>query len=436
MKSSSGSIIVISNSNKLSLYLDGLMITNVYFRNLDDFNRTYGNFPLTANKVLVFESGIVNLESIKKFSDIIKDDLSQVSEILFLVSADFREYFQVALDSFSNKKFLSEDVTYKKLEALITESKSYELKSEVELVDVIQRKKKAERRDDKIDRFQTRVTIDRKRDNNKISRELELLDRDVDIVEGGVFRSEAEKTEFNYLRLKSDRGYKSNNILMYDSGFNAYKILTSEYAKGRRLLILDYSDSMFFSFLVENDKNISKSMLLEDIYSEGAFSENIKDFMINEDLCIVRNSYNLKKALQPEDMENLIKFIIGRYGNSFDCVFILVDDLKVNWAGTIRYIILPPTIDYLMKFVNFIDRESIVSNYVKLGGKTANSEFVIGEQAVRNYLTNLGINNVKIVGGNLEDDETYTNTYLFDLVRLETGETVESLTKERRLKSK
>jgi hypothetical protein len=64
------------------------------------------------------------------------------------------------------------------------------------------------------------------------------------------------------------------------------------------------------------------------------------------------------------------------------------------------------------------------------------NEFKINQQAVRSYVNNLKLGQVKIIDGFLEEDSTYNTSYLLDLLRLETGETEESLEKERRLKTK
>ena len=426
MSTSAGSIIVISHSDKFPTYLDGLMITNTHFVSLDSFIMNYLNFPLTASKIIVFESAIVNVDSIRKFSDIILNELSQVDEILFLVGVDFKQYFLVSLAAFHNKKFLPEDITYKNLENVVTETRSYTLKSEAELVEVVQRKRKVKETDKRIGRFQTRVTIDRKIENSKIEKEVDLLNKDV-IVEGrDVSTIDLSNREFDYINYKRQTSPKSNNIILYDNGFNIYNALKSEHAKGRKLLFIDYTDSMFFSFLVENDKEIPSSLRLESIYSEGAHNPQVRNYIENNDIVIIRNSYNLKKTLSKEEMESLIKFVLGKYSRRFESVFIITDDIKVSWAGLTRYVILPPSIDYLLKFVNYVDRDSVTNTYLRLGGKSEIKGFNIDESAIRSYLANLNVERVRVIDGGLRNGETQVDKSLFEIPRLEAEDSVKT----------
>ena len=426
MSSNSGSIIVISNNNKFPVYLDGAMISNIYFKDLDEFIQTYNNFPLTASKIIVFESGIINLDSIRKFSDIVLNDVSQVGELLFLVGVDFKQYFLVSLDNFTNKRFLPEDITYKALESIVTETQSYALKNEVELVDVIQRKRKSKKVDAKIDRFQTRVTIDRRVNNPKIDREGELLDREVLIEEHLPPKSRNQDSQFNYIHYPRETTQKSSNILVYDNGLNLYNIVKSQLVAGKKVMFIDYTDSLFFSFLIETDKEIKDSLNLEDIYSEGSDTDEIRNIMDEKEVVIIRNSYALKRTLLPEQMESLIKFIVGRYGKKFENVYIITDDIKVSWAGITRYVILPPSMDSLMKFVNYIDRESIATTYLRLGAESQIKGFGIDENVVRSYLANLEIDKVRVIDGNPNDS---VDSYLLDLTQLEIDENAEKAVK-------
>lgn len=415
MSSNLGSIIVINNSDKFSVYLDRSMISNVHFKDLDEFIQTYNNFPLTASKIIIFESGIINLDSIRKFSDIILNEVSQVGELLFLVGVDFKQYFLVSLDSFKEKKFLAEDITYRDLEEEVTETQSYTLKNEAELVNVIQRKRKTKEVDVKIDRFQTRVTIDRRVPNPKMEREPELLDREVVITETGESRVKNRDVDFNYVNYEEEGEYKSSSILVFDNGLNVYNMMKSEHSKGKKLLFIDYTDSLFFSFLVETDKTLSESLQLEDIYSGVVNPRDINERIDDEDLIIIRNSYNLKRTLNLDQMESLVKFIVGRYGSKFESVYILTDDIKICWEGMTRYLILPPSIDYLMKFVNYMDITSPNTTYLKLGGGSEISEFGIDENVVRSYLSNSQIDNVRVIDG----FEKSGDSFLFDLGKLE-----------------
>mgnify|MGYP000886526861 CR=1 FL=1 len=437
MKSRTGSVIVISYSDKFSLYLDGLMISNSHFKNLTEFNDTYSNYPLTTKKVIVFESGILDIDSIKVFSDIVLDELAQVEEILFVVEEGFREYFEVSLSNFHNKRFLSTEITYKSLEEVVTGNKSYQLKTEMEVVDVVQRKRKEKKKSKEIGRFQTRVTIDRKTPNSKIDQEPLLLDKEVTIQATPIPPND-EKEGFTYQHKQPPKRYISNNVLLYDVGFNTYNLIKSSYSEGRRVLFIDHTDSLLLSFFIEHDESLPPTPLLKDIYSEGVHMESIKNYFKDNDLCVVRNSYALKKTLSVSDMDNLIKFVVGRFGRTFDVVYIVTDDFKVTWENALRYVFLPSTMDNLMRMVNYAEREKTESNrltYVKLEPPLPHSEFNIDEVTARAYFDNQGLTGVKIIKGRVDKNDL-ERTYLFDVLRLESGVNTEDIDKWNRNKAK
>ena len=437
MNNSTGSVIVVNYSEKFTTFLDASMISNIHFKNLGDFNTTYTNYPLTTPKIVVFESGILDIASIQKFSEIVSHELAQVGEILFIVEEGFRQYFEVSLSDFENKKFLASDITYKKIEEILTGSKSYQLKTDMEVSDVVQRKRKEKVKSKEIGRFQTRVTIDRKSTSTKISREDELLDREVHIDEEKSKELSID-SQFKYIKKEPPKRLLNNHVLLYDIGYNVYNLLKSEYTQGRKVLFIDYSDSLLLSFLVENDEELPESMLLEELYSEGMNDYEINKFFEENDLCILRNSYAMKRSVSEDEITTMIKYLIGRYGKRFETVFIVTDDLKVKWTSTLRYVILTPTMDNLMKMVNYADKElsdKLRRTYVKLDVPVANSDFNIDEKTARKYLDSLGMeNSAKIIVGRV-DKRDMERTYLYDILSLEAGtdiETLDALLKERR----
>lgn len=418
-----GSVIVISNSDRFPLYLDKLMISNSHFKDLAEFNNMFTNYPLTASKIILFESGILDIQTIQQFCEIVTDTLAQVGEILLLVEPGFKEYFEVSLTEFNRKKFVNPEITYNNLEQIITETKSYQLKTKMEVADVVQRKRKGKKIENRIGEFQTRITIDRRAINTKISREEELLNKDILIAKRPPGEPPID-SEFNYERKRKVRRYGSNIVLLNDIGFNVYNMIKTDYSEGKKLLFIDNTDSMIMSFLVENDKNFPRSVLLEELYSEGTHIKTTKEYFEGQDICTIRNSYNMKKEFNQEDINNLIKFVVGRYSGTFETVYIVVDDIKVNWAGALRYIILPPTIDNLMKVVNYSEdhkKDKVRNTFIKLDeSRGISSKFKVDQNIARKYFSNLGLENIKVLDGNL-DLNNVKSSYLFDILDIEQG---------------
>lgn len=423
-KKISNSIIVVNTSDRFSNYLTGSSIDNTHMKSLSEFNNTFTNYPLTVEKIVVFESAIIDINTVQEFSRIILSDYSQVGEIVFLIDDSFRNYFEVSLENFQNKKFLPRDITNSKLEEILTERQAFKLKNKAELGNVYQVKRKALEETPDVPKYKTYVTVGRSTPNSKLDKESGILDRDINIEDIDLNPEETQSIEFNYISRKPLKKFINNNILVYDSGINIYKLILSDYSSGRKLLFIDNTDSMLFSFLVEENENLPKSLSLEYFYREGMHTQEARDFFNKEEICIVRNSYAMKTSANQKYIDDMILFLIGNYGDLFHSIYILTDDLKVQRRDALRYILMPASMDNLMKLMNYIDKSESSNDlrniYIKLVTDKINREIKINEQVVRIYAKDLDLENI-IVIDNPYTETSPDDTYLFDIVDIELG---------------
>lgn len=428
----SNNVIVVNTSNRFSNYLTGNSIDNTNFTTLSDFNRTFNELPLTVEKIVVFESAILDISTISEFSKIILGEHAQVGEIFFMVEDTFRQYFEVSLAEFESKKFLPIEITNKKLEDQLTERKAFQLKSKAELGNVYQVKRGQIEKPPEIPQSKTYITVGRSQLNPKIDKEDLILDRDINIKGISQNPERTKEDSFNFLSKKPLRKFVGNKVVIYDTGVNVYNLIKSDYSNGRKVLIIDNTLSLLFSFLVEKDKEIGNTLSLEHLYTKGVFEGSTKEYLENNELCIIRNSFVMKTSVSDKSIDDLISFIIGNYGDMFNSVYVLADDYKYIKDDSIKYVMLPGTMDNLMKFVNNfmthikvnkLDASKLRNNYIKLI-KDPNTNLPVNGEVVKMYSKKSNLDCI-LIEGYLDSNELST-TYLFDIIDIELGTFEES----------
>ena len=392
-------VLVISESNRFSAFLSGNLISNRHFKNLKEFIDYYTKYPLTARKIVLFQSGITDLNDIKKFSEVILKETSQVEEMLFVIEREFSEYFEVTLSGFPNKKFLPLDITYSNLELIVSETGQVK-RSEAELKDVVQKQRKI-RNKYKLGRFETKVIINRKIKENenkesKLLREGRITKNEPDLVD--------EEPNFVYVPSKNILRAKTNLIFLYDSGINVYNLIKSGYFKTKYLMI-DFTDGLLLSSLVEQDEELTNHVNFEKLYTVGFKNSELRKLLGN-DSCIIRSTYNIKKHTKFSDFEAYVKYFIDRNREYYEYVYIIYDDLKLYWEDAINYIILPAGIEHLMKMLNFFKEEhrSMHHTFIKLDNY-GRSRIPIDEETANLYIKNLKLeNHIQVLEGSFDVD--------------------------------
>ena len=210
----SNSIIVINQSERFSQYLTGSSVDNTHMKSLSEFNNVFENYPLTVEKIIVFESAILDISTMQEFSNIILSEYSQVGEIIFLVDDSFKNYFEVSLSEFKNKVYLPVEITNRKLEDYLTERQAFKLKNQVELGNIYQINRKLAEDSPEVPRYKTYITVGRGSNNPKLDKEIDILNQNVNISNTDLNPNHTQHIEFNYLSKEPLKKFINNNILV------------------------------------------------------------------------------------------------------------------------------------------------------------------------------------------------------------------------------
>lgn len=420
-----GGLIILGYDTIFSDYMNKQSFPNRHFKSISEFNGYYEQYPLAAQKIVIFQSSISDRNTIREFSNFILDESSQVGQLLFIVDAVYRDYFEEMLIGHDDKKFLQPGITFRAIEAEVTGTKGFKLNTPLKMGRVIQKRSDQDLKDSIIDRDPTKISLVRSEGKqDKRERERSILDREIQL-EGEKYKEGmAVHRDFFYIGKRPIAGHRVDRVLLNDSGENVYNMIRSDYSQGRRMLFIDNTDSMLFSFLIEKDNNLPKSIMLDEIYMEGPQNPMIAEYFNNNGLAFVRNTYRVKSNLEDIEIQNLIDFLVGYYGDLYDTVYVLTDDLKQTGVNKLRYVLLPATLDNLMKFINYEGRRDVSersNTYVKLIQPEITNKHMINEAILKKYLKDNDLTNIISINGRYNLNKVH-ETYLFDIVDVETGE--------------